>query len=172
MNEESKEIPPKTPAAEPVPAPAAPLKCTNCGKIKGTCDCGRDTVMTPEVIGKLEYAFSIGCTDLEACLHADIGKTALYSYQKKNPAFAERKELLKETLVLKSRMVISVAIDKGSAGHAAWYLERKRKDEFSTRQENLNETHNSEMVLIELPKNGREENTLDAKDKPADRISN
>ena len=64
---------------------------------------GRPTVMTPECINKLEYAFSLGCSDTEACLHADITPASLYNYQEKNPAFIERKQCLKDSLVLLAR---------------------------------------------------------------------
>ena len=67
---------------------------------------GRPTVITEEVIRKLEEAFTYGCTDLEACLMADIGKTALYDYQQNNPAFTERKELLKHNPVMLARKTV------------------------------------------------------------------
>lgn len=94
---------------------------------------GRPTVYTPETISKLEYAFSIGCTDLEACLHANVSKSSLYDYQNAHPEFLERKGALKEKQVLKSREVIASAIAEGDKQTAQWYLERKKKDEFSTR---------------------------------------
>jgi len=96
-------------------------------------DVGRPTVMTPEILAKLEHAFSIGATDLEACFFAGIGKTTLYEYQEKNPEFAERKEALKDKLVLKSRHVVAEALDNGDKQTAQWYLERKKKDEFSVK---------------------------------------
>jgi hypothetical protein len=102
----------------------------------GKKDTGRPTDMTPETIAKLEQAWSMGCSDLEACLLADIGKTALYNYQKKHPDFMERKEILKEKLVLKARTVIADALNRKDENTAKWYLERKRKDEFSTKVEN------------------------------------
>ncbi len=67
---------------------------------------GRPTVMTGDVIGKLEHAFSLGCTDLEACFYAGISKDALYDYQKKEPKFSERKELLKKSPIFKARRKI------------------------------------------------------------------
>lgn len=97
---------------------------------------GRPTDMTPETISKLEEAWSMGCTDLEACLHADIGKTTLYNYQNKHPEFVERKEILKQRLILSSRIVIANAIKNKDENTAKWYLERKRKDEFSPKIEN------------------------------------
>jgi hypothetical protein len=95
---------------------------------------GRPTVMTPEVIRKLEESFLMGCTDLEACLYADISKTALYEYQKDNPEFTERKEKLKENPIFQARRsVLSKLSD--DADLALKFLERKKKDEFSLRHE-------------------------------------
>ncbi len=95
---------------------------------------GRPTKMTPNVLGKLEEAFAFGCTDVEACLFADINPDTLYSYCKKNPKFSERKEFLKETPILLARQ--SVIRDMQLDGNLALkYLERKKKDEFSLKQE-------------------------------------
>lgn len=96
---------------------------------------GRPTVMTPEVVSKLEQAWAMGCSDIEACLFADISKQTLYDYQNKNPEFVDRKERLKESLVLKARTVIASALNQDDENTAKWYLERKKKAEFSTRQE-------------------------------------
>lgn len=95
----------------------------------------RPTVMTPEVIAKLEEAFAWGCSDVEACLWADIAPATLYKYQEKNPEFAERKDALKQTVILKSRKVVVNAVERGDRDTAKWILERKKKDEFSTRNE-------------------------------------
>lgn len=96
---------------------------------------GRPTIMTPDMVNKLEQAFSMGCSDLEACLYAGISKQTLYNYQAKNPEFVDRKEQLKEQLVLKARTVIANALNNKDENTAKWYLERKAKKEFSTRQE-------------------------------------
>jgi hypothetical protein len=52
--------------------------------------------MTEATVAKLEQAFAFGCTDLEACLYADISKDCLYNYQKKHPEFVDRKALSEE----------------------------------------------------------------------------
>ena len=96
---------------------------------------GRPTIMTPDVVGKLEQAFSLGCSDLEACLYAGISKQALYDYQSRNPSFVDRKAILKENLVLKARSVIAGSLNNKDENTAKWYLERKKKDEFGTRTE-------------------------------------
>lgn len=96
---------------------------------------GRPTVFTPATLEKLEAAFSWGCTDTEACVWADISVDALYAYQRRNPDFIKRKELLKETPTLKARQVINMALGQKDKQAAQWWLERKRKEEFSTRSE-------------------------------------
>lgn len=101
----------------------------------GKFDTGRPTKLTPETISKLESAFSLGCGDIEACLYADISKTALYNYQQRHPEFVDRKEKLKESLILKSRTVVAEKLNNNDIDTAKWYLERKKKDEFSTKQE-------------------------------------
>lgn len=93
---------------------------------------GRHSVMTPEIINKLEQAYSIDATDEEACIFAGIGMSTLYDYQNRNPDFVERKRLLKDKLVLKARTNIASGINKGDIDLSKWYIERKKKKEFST----------------------------------------
>jgi len=95
---------------------------------------GRPSVINPETLRKLEEAFALGCTDNEACCYADIGKTALYEYQIKNPKFTERKETLKQRPVLLARSELVKGL-KGNPELALKYLERKLKSEFSLRTE-------------------------------------
>lgn len=96
---------------------------------------GRPTVMTENVLRKLEYAFMRGLPDREACDYADIGTTTLYDYCKENPEFAERKETLKQHPTAKARLNVTEAIENGDVDLSKWWLERKRKDEFSLKQE-------------------------------------
>lgn len=94
----------------------------------------RPTVMTTEVIAKLEEAFAWGCTDREACLWAGIAQPTLYLYQEKHPEFIDRKEALKDTPILNSRATVARSVKKDPR-MAMDYLSRKKKDEFSTKAE-------------------------------------
>lgn len=94
---------------------------------------GRPLSVTPEVLLKLETAFTMGCTDSEASLYADISPSTLYKYCQEHPEFSERKEALKDKPVLLARATVFEALNE--ADHAKWYLERKRKSEFSSRAE-------------------------------------
>ena len=51
---------------------------------------GRPTVMTKEVLSKLEMLFAHGLTDREACLIADINPATLYNYCNENPEFSDK----------------------------------------------------------------------------------
>ena len=95
---------------------------------------GRPTVMTEEVLQKLEYAFMRGLPDVEACLIAGIGTTTLYNYCEENPNFRERKEELKQHPTAKARLNVTEAIENGNEELSKWWLERKAKNEFSTKQ--------------------------------------
>ena len=96
---------------------------------------GRPTVITPEVLRKLEYGFLRGLTDVECCLYAGISKQALYDYCNKNPDFTDRKEDLKKQPSVQAKLNVTEAIDNGDIDLSRWYLERKNKDEFSLKQE-------------------------------------
>ena len=92
-------------------------------------------------LAQLKQAFSFGCTDLEACVYADISESQLYYYQEKYPDFISEKQRLKEKVVLQARKNVVDRImqeDKknavdgimGGADNSWKYLEKKKKKEF------------------------------------------
>ena len=89
--------------------------------------------MTPEAINKLEQAFAIDATVEEACFYTGISVPTFYSWKKKNEKLFKGLEALREKPVLKARQTIVNNLDTPEG--ARWYIERKRKKEFSTRQE-------------------------------------
>ena len=126
---------------------------------------GRPTVVTPEVLAKLEQAFGMGCSDKEACLYAGISMDALYNYQNRRPDFAEWKALLKEKPVLKARNTVVTSLNDPE--HAKWYLERKARSEFGREKEITVQTFNNfdpkEISDIQAELNGiSDENKPDA----------
>lgn len=96
---------------------------------------GRPTVMTAEVLNKLEYGFMKGLTDVQCCNYADISPATLYNYCNEHPDFLERKEQLKNSPSVKAKLNIVEAIEEGNPELSKWWLERKEKNEFSTKQE-------------------------------------
>lgn len=95
---------------------------------------GRPTVMTKDTLQKLEYAFALGSSDREACFYADIAMATLYTYQEKHPEFTERKAALKERPIFLARETLIKGIQR-DPDLALKMLERKKKSEFSLRQE-------------------------------------
>ena len=85
----------------------------------------RPTKMTEECVQKLEHAFSIGCTDLEACMYAEISQRTLYSYQENNEEFLHRKEVLKSNPFMKAREVLYNALNGSDINTAHKMIDRK-----------------------------------------------
>lgn len=122
---------------------------TNKTKNKG----GRPTVMTKEVLQKLEEAFELDCNDEQACFHAGISTSTLYSYQKKNPEFMERKTLLRTSLTIKAKIAIAKALDDGDVKVSMWILERLEPETYSLKhilkeRFNQDETHNQKVIFV------------------------
>jgi len=92
---------------------------------------GRPTVMTTETINKLEEGFTMGFSDSECCLYANISKQTLYVYCKKDAKFNDRKEELKKHPRLLAKRNIYNSLKKGDKMEdSKWYLERRSKKEF------------------------------------------
>lgn len=134
---------------------------------KKKSNAGRPALIDDDVLQKLEAAFSWGCTDNEACIWANISPSTLYNYQLAHPEFVKRKELLKDTPNLKARQVINMALQQKDKQAAQWWLERKRKEEFSTRSEMVQ----PEPIKVFVTKDERIEadSIIDAVVKPRDK---
>ena len=111
---------------------------------------GRPTVMTDAVVSKLEYGFMKGLNVTECCHYADISRTAFYDYLDKNPAFTDRMEELRSSPSTKAKLNIVEAIEAGDPGLSVWWLERRNKDEFSTKQEIAADVKGDIEISIEL----------------------
>lgn len=114
---------------------------------------GRPTKMTNLLVKKLEEAFSLGASDAEACFYAGISKQTLYDFEKKNPKFSDRKTQLKERPILLARQTVIKGIQK-DPDLALKFLERRKKEEFSLRQEVEHSSPNiSPLVVIHAGRN-------------------
>lgn len=88
---------------------------------------------TPETLQKLDECFAIDATIEEACFYADISPALYYKWVNDNPELLERFNRLRNRPVLKARKTITDKLNDPE--HAKWYLERKKKLEFSSRSE-------------------------------------
>jgi len=96
---------------------------------------GRPTVMTDEVVAKLEYGFMKGLNVTECCHYADISRSAFYDYLEIHPEFSDRMEELRSNPSTQAKLNVVEAIENGDTGLSVWWLERRNKDEFSSKQE-------------------------------------
>lgn len=105
------------------------------GTRKANQNQGRPSVLTPQVIDKLVQAFGNGYTKVQAFRHAGISKDVYYDALKTDSEFADKMRQAQDSLELKARDVVAVSIKANDVKTAKWWLERKKKDEFSLRRE-------------------------------------
>lgn len=105
---------------------------------------GRPNKIKDEELRKLETAFKMGCNNSEACVYAEVPESTFYDYIKANPDFSDKMKRWKLNPILKAKHTLYQNLDDIKT--AQWYLERKRKDEFSTAQEILNTNANLEIT--------------------------
>lgn len=111
---------------------------------------GRPTIVTDAVVAKLEYGFMKGLNVTECCHYADISRNCFYEYLEKNPEFKDRIEELKSNPSTMAKLNVVEAIENGDTDLSKWWLERRSKDEFSTKQEVKADIDQNVTINIEL----------------------
>lgn len=89
---------------------------------------GRPTVLTTEIFAKLEEAFAVDGSIVEASIYAGISHDVVYDYIKKNPEYSERIKQLRGLTGLKAKININKSIKEGNALDSKWHLERRDHD--------------------------------------------
>ena len=87
-----------------------------------------------KIINDLQQAFWLDCTIMEACYYAWISKQTYYNLLDYKPKLKEKFDSLRNKPVLIARQELVKGLTNNPE-LALKYLERKRKDEFSTRSE-------------------------------------
>jgi hypothetical protein len=100
-------------------------------------------------------AYKIDSTDEEACAYAGISLAMLRYFRELHPEFSLVKQACKQLPLLKARKTINDHLDEPV--HAEWFLERKRKAEFSKREETI--TYTGERTLEDLLDDFKNETT-------------
>lgn len=106
-------------------AASAPLVKSDGNKPVGP---GRPTVMTPEILRKIEEVAALDGSVEEMAYYAGIHRATLYRWLNDNEELRDRIDELRERPILKARQTIVGALDQPD--HAFRYLERKRAKEF------------------------------------------
>lgn len=111
-------------------------------------------------VKKIEDALAMDCSIDEVCLMANISKQTFYNWQNSFPELKERFDLLRATPFLKARDTIIKSLDNPQ--HAFEYMKRKKKNEFSERQEMTGaDGKDFSPLLVKFIEDG-EQNTNDA----------
>jgi hypothetical protein len=105
--------------------------------------------LTKENIAELVRRFRDGFTNLEA-IEGIMSEETYYKHRRENPEFAARMDVAREYTTEVARAVISKAIKRGDRDSAKWWLERKKRAEFSTRSEV--ENSGEQKVTVEIKK--------------------
>lgn len=92
---------------------------------------GRPRVITPGIVRKLTEAFKLDVTVQEACLYAGIAKDTYYRKLKDSKKFSDEMEQARMYASLVARKSVIRQMQK-DGNLALKYLERKRREEFST----------------------------------------
>ncbi|MDY0097323.1 MAG: hypothetical protein RBS01_03180 [Candidatus Dojkabacteria bacterium] len=107
----------------------------------------RPTKLNDLTVKKLEDAFIVGATVLEACFNANISKQTYYNWVEENPELLDRFELLKQSPILKARKTIVKALENDPK-IAMRFLERKLKGEFGYKDSE--DSRDSKEIVDEL----------------------
>lgn len=115
------------------------------------------------VLSKMRAAWDIGASDVEAAVHANIATSTYYRYIEDHPALKEEMKERRRKPILLARSVVMGALKNQDSHTAKWYLERKRKHEFSTlqRTENINRNLNAEEEAKALADLTKEADAID-----------
>lgn len=89
--------------------------------------------LTDEVMLKLQAAFQYDFTNEEACYYAKINPSTYYNYCKWSSEFREKMEEYKSFVAMSAKENIFKAIRGGSIEDSWKYLERRRKDDYSSK---------------------------------------
>lgn len=93
---------------------------------------GRPTIISEEVVKKIEEASAIDATIHELCLYANISVQTYYNWLDANPEYVERLKLLRNSPFLKARRSIVQSLE--DPNNAFRYMEKKLPAEFSDRK--------------------------------------
>ncbi len=116
---------------------------------------GRPTVFDHDTVRKLEQAFAMGCTVEEACYISGVSRSAYYKRLDDDIHFMDKMERAKLFMIIQARHTVYKAIQAGDVKTSMWYLERKRKDEFGLKTQEVTKQYDelenyedNELVLL------------------------
>lgn len=88
-----------------------------------------------KVLSDLKYAFSSDYTDEEACRYARISKDSYYRWRNESDDFCHEMDVAKDFVFKMAKDLLKNKVAEGDHDAAKWLLERRKKREYSLRQE-------------------------------------
>lgn len=93
------------------------------------------TTWTDEIVGELESAYRDGLNTSQACWQVGIARNFYYDRYNTDTLFKDKMDKARQYLSKIARIKVAGAITKGDMKTARWYLEKRDKDDFSSRTE-------------------------------------
>lgn len=99
----------------------------------------KDYKFTQDILSAFQYAFCRDYTDAQACRYAKINPDTFYRWLRESDEFRAFIETAKDDLKVKAKENIRqrVVVDKDTET-SKYVLERREKENYSPRQENIN----------------------------------
>ena len=85
---------------------------------------GRPLAVTPDVVRKLEKAFTVGANVTQACDFAGISRETYYKHCERNAGFTDKVAEWSARTGLRAKYNIHKAIEAEDVDVSKWYLER------------------------------------------------
>lgn len=98
---------------------------------------GRPTKYSPETVEAICQALREGNTRKDACSVAGISEETFSQWRKRYPEFLDSIEKAEGKAAFYAVNVVRSAMDSGVWQAAAWWLERRRKQDWSLRTETV-----------------------------------
>ena len=135
-------------------------------KIEKKCK-GRPESIDKETIERLIDGFSKDFNVAECCRYANIYTSVYYGFINRHPEYRELFESCRQDNGIKAKNILQNSLVDGDKETAKWYLERRRKDEYSTKTVQ----ESTDIVVDIATKEGKIDEILDKFSRRADDIS-
>jgi len=93
------------------------------------------------IVRKLTEAFKNDFTVQEACFYAGIAKDTYYRWKRENEEFSYEMERAKIFVATHAKKVIAKSIMPNCIKTSTWLLNRRQRNRYTTKQENVLSTH-------------------------------
>src|SRR4051812_14349545 len=98
---------------------------------------GRPSILTQDVIRKLEEAFCMDATDGEACAFAGISEASYYHHRKENEDFSDQMDRAKQFPFMLAKKGLLQALKEGDGNLLLKWLKNRQRDRYHEKVEEV-----------------------------------